>query len=975
MIAKAQIFGGDVVELGPGVLVAAFGLEAVEDAPVRAALAALAILRATGRARGDGAGPRVKIVVHVAQALVSQRQGAGTIDLQSKRAAWTTIEALVGLDALDTIVVSEASAPFLERRFELVSAGDASGVPFRRLARRERTGFGLGGRPLSRFVGRDGEIRLVTDRLASAGRGQGQVIGIVGEPGVGKSRFVYELTRLEATRDWRVLGCSGVSYGSTTPFLPIGDLLRRYFAIEDADGHEAIRERVTETILSRHEALKSSLTPLLSLLDIPIDDPSWTNLDPPRQRRRIQDAIKRLVLDESRIQPLLLIVEDLNWIDAETQALLDGLVESLPTAPLLLLVNYRPEYEHRWGSKTYYSQLRLDALPPESAGELLRALLGDDPGLGPLGPLLVERGNPFFIEESVRALVETGALVGEHGAYRLTRPIEAIEVPATVQVILAARIERLAPEDRRLLQTASVIGKDVPVVLLQAVTDAGEDDVQRGLAHLRAAEFLYETRLSPDAEYTFKHALTHEVTYGTLLPDRRIDLHARIVGAIERLYRDRLTGLVERLAHHAVRGELWEQAVTYLRRAGLKASARSANREAVSYFEEALAALAHRPETRETVEQAIDLRFDLQTALYPLGASERIVAYLREAERLARTLGDERRLGQLSVHMCHMRVLAGHPTEAIAFGQNARALSESLGDVPLQVTGNLYLGTAYVGAGDYRRAEDSLLTVLRLLDGQLSREWFGMTGFPAVMARSYLVMISADRGEFEQGIAHGQEGIRLAETLDHPYSLAAVCWALAYLRITKGDFADAMQLLERGLALSREWDLSVSVVRHMGSLGYTHVLLGRTAEGLPLLEHALTAFETMGNQAAQSVFLVDLGDAYVRVDRPEDAFECGGRALSLARECGQRGYEASALRLLGDVTARRDAPEHAERHYRDALTLAEELGMRPLAAHCRLGLGQLLRRTGTREQAQEHLTTAATMYREMDMPFWLARCQ
>jgi tetratricopeptide (TPR) repeat protein len=395
----------------------------------------------------------------------------------------------------------------------------------------------------------------------------------------------------------------------------------------------------------------------------------------------------------------------------------------------------------------------------------------------------------------------------------------------------------------------------------------------------------------------------------------------------------------------------------------------------VSYFEEALAALAHRPETRETVEQAIDLRFDLQTALYPLGASERIVAYLREAERLARTLGDERRLGQLSVHMCHMLVLAGHPTEAIAFGQNARALSESLGDVPLQVTGNLYLGTAYVGAGDYRRAEDSLLTVLRLLDGQLSREWFGMTGFPAVMARSYLVMISADRGEFEQGIAHGQEGIRLAETLDHPYSLAAVCWALAYLRITKGDFADAMQLLERGLALSREWDLSVSVVRHMGSLGYTHVLLGRTAEGLPLLEHALTAFETMGNQAAQSVFLVDLGDAYVRVDRPEDAFECGGRALSLARECGQRGYEASALRLLGDVTARRDAPEHAERHYRDALTLAEELGMRPLAAHCRLGLGQLLRRTGTREQAQEHLTTAATMYREMDMPFWLARCQ
>jgi tetratricopeptide (TPR) repeat protein len=973
MIGKVHVFGGEIVELGPDALVAAFGLEAVEDAPIRAALAALAILKATERGRSDGAGPRVKIIVHVAQVLVSQHQGTGAIDLEGKRAAWTTIDALVGLDQHDTIVVSEAAAPFLERRFELVSAGavGASGVAFRRLTRRERTGFGLGGRPLSRFVGREGELRLVTDRLASAARGQGQVVGIVGEPGVGKSRFVYELTRLDAMHDWRVLGCGGVSYGSTTPFLPIGDLLRRYFVIEDADGHDAIRERVTETILSRHEELKSYLTPLLSLLDLPVDDPAWKNLDPPQQRRRIQDAIRRLVLSESRIQPLLLIVEDLTWIDDETQALLDGLVESLPAARLLLLINYRPEYQQRWGSKTYYSQLRLDALPPERATEFLHALLGDDPGLGPLEPLMIERGNPFFIEESVRALVETGALAGEQGAYRLTRPIQTIEVPATVQMILAARIDRLPAEDKRLLQTASVIGKDVPVVLLQNVADAGEEDVQRGLAHLRAAEFLYETRLPPNAEYTFKHALTQEVAYGTLIQDRRTDLHARTVGVIERLYPDRLTEHVERLADHAMRGELWDKAVTYLHQAGLKDSARSANREAVSHFEGALVALGHRPESRETLEKAIDLRFDLQTALYPLGAFERIVAYLREAEGLARTLGDQRRLGQLAVHMCHTLVLAGRTTEALAFGENARQLSESLGDVPLQVMGNLYLGTACVGTGDYRRAEELLLRVLQLAEGELSRQWLGMTGFPAVMARSYLAMILADRGEFEQGIAHGQEGIRLAETLDHPYSLAAMCWALAYLQIARGDLEPAVLLLERGLALSRDWDLALSVARHTGSLGYTYMLLERTAEGLPLLEHALTDFESMGNRGAQSVFLVYLGHAYVLTDRLEEALGCAGRALSLAREGGQRGYEAQALWLLGEVTARRDSPERAEAHYREALAVAEELGMRPLAAHCHLGLGELYRRAGTREQAQEHRTTATTMYREMDMRFWL----
>ena len=223
-----------------------------------------------------------------------------------------------------------------------------------------------------------------------------------------------------------------------------------------------------------------------------------------------------------------MIFEDLHWIDSETQALLDGLIESLPTARVLLLVNYRPEYQHAWGGKTYYLQLRIDPLPPESAEELLHALLGEDRTLEPLKRMLIERteGNPFFLEESVRTLVETQVLVGERGAYRLARTPEAWQIPATAQAILAARIDRLAPEDKRLLQAASVIGKDVPFALLQAIADMPEDSLRRGLTHLQAAEFLYETSLFPDLEYTFKHALTHEVAYGSMLQDRRRVLHA-----------------------------------------------------------------------------------------------------------------------------------------------------------------------------------------------------------------------------------------------------------------------------------------------------------------------------------------------------------------------------------------------------------------------------------------------------------------
>jgi predicted ATPase len=603
-----------------------------------------------------------------------------------------------------------------------------------------------------------------------------------------------------------------VSYGRAAAYLPVIDLLKAYFRIEGLDGTQTIREKVTGKVLSLDRALEPTLTALLSLLEVPVEDEAWGRLDPPQRRQQTLDAVKRLLLRESQVQPLMLLFEDLHWIDAETQAVLDSLVETLPTARLLLLVNYRPEYQHGWTRKTYYSQLRLDALPPERAGELLNALLGDDPGLDPLKRLLVKRGNPFFIEESIRTLVETKALIQESGAYRLTRPIQAIEVPATVQVILAARIDRLSADDKQLLQLASVIGKDVPLVLLDAVAELAGDTLQRRLTHLQAAEFLYEARLFPDSGYTFKHALTHEVTYGTLLQERRKVLHARIMSAIERCYPARLTEHVERLAYHAVRGEVWEQAVTYLRQAGAKAFARSANREAVTCFEQALAALAYLPETRETLEHAIDLRFDLRTSLWPLGGRvEQILAYLREAEGLARVLDDERRLGTVSACMGHYFWITGKSAQARTSAQSAQIAGETLGDLSLQVGGNFYLGTSCHDSGDYRQAAGFFRKVMQLLQDDMSRERCGLTGFPAVMARWLLAECLAERGEFEEGLVHAQEGVRLAEVLDHAYSLSLACTGLGYLYDAKGEQDPAMHSLERALAISRESSLAVSV--------------------------------------------------------------------------------------------------------------------------------------------------------------------
>ena len=421
--------------------------------------------------------------VHLA-ARMEQLATPGSILLTA--ATLRLVEGLVQVHALGPIPVKGLVEPV--EVYELVGASALRGRFQARAAG-----------SLTRFVGRDTEVAALCQTLERAGAGHGQVVAVVGEAGVGKSRLLYEFVHSHHTQGWLVLEATSVSYSKATPYFPVVDLLKRYMHVEDRDEPRTVRAKVTGHLLTLDEALQETIPALLALLDVlPADSPFLT-LDPPQRRQRTLAALKRVLLRETQGQPLLLVFEDLHWLDTETQALLESLVESLPTARLLLLVNYRPEYQHGWGSKTYYTQLRLDPLPPTSTEAFLQAILGDDPSLVPLTRLLIARteGNPFFLEESVRTLVETGVLVGKPGAYRLVKPVDSLQVPATVQAVLAARIDRLPPEDKQLLQTAAVIGTEVPLALLQAIAELPEDALPRALAHLQAAEFLYETRLFP----------------------------------------------------------------------------------------------------------------------------------------------------------------------------------------------------------------------------------------------------------------------------------------------------------------------------------------------------------------------------------------------------------------------------------------------------------------------------------------------
>ncbi len=972
VVDKVQAFGGRVEALDRTGVDVAFGLDSIEEAPRRAANAALAIQKAAER-QGNQARHTfaLKVAIHAGSYMVGDVGGRSEIEQTAAREVAAILDALLAESEPAAIVVSGPTVPFLERRFKLAPA-DATGHA-RRVLGREGSGLGLWGR-LGQFVGRRQELELLENRWAAARRGSGQIVGLVGEPGVGKSRLLWELIHERPRPDCLLLEVAAVALA--TPYLPMIELVRRYFWLEAGEDAERVREKVRTAINALDPAFAPIVPPLLALLDVAPDDGEWPSLDPRQRRQRIIDALKALFLRESRRQPVLLVCEDAHWIDSESQAVLDALGEGIPTARLLLLITYRPEYQHRWGNKTFFSQLRVDPLDADQARDLLRGWLGDEPSLAELAGHLIDwtEGNPLFLEELVRTLVEIGTLVGERGSYRLVTPVTAIRVPATVEEVLGARIDRLPPGQRELLQSAAVIGRDVPQAVLAGVTGLPDPELRERLGELREAEFLYETATFPEAEYTFKHALTHEVAYQSLPGDRRRALHARSVHVVETVYAGRLEEQVEHLAHHAFEGQLWAAATEYLRHAGTRAFERFANREAAARFFQALQALAHLPETRQRLEEAIDLRFELRNALTPLGEARRTLESLQEARGLAERIGDARRLGRALAFETNARYLVGEFAEAMATGHRAHETAAVLGNFALETATAMYLGRALHALGEYRRAIDVLRPVVISLVGARAQEHLGLPVLPAVFARSHLVLCLGEVGEFEEALRVAQEGIALAEATGHPDTLLWAHRGAGLLHLTRGDWPAAVRGLGPALAIARENQLAAYVSPLASALGFALAHEQQLAAGLALLEEAVESAVNRKQVANEALVAMRLATGYLLAERLDRAEASVRRALELSRTRRERGVEAYALHVGGQISARQGRGEWptAEARYTEALRGANDLGMRPLAARCRVALGELLLAGGDRATARAHAEAAVGDLRGMGMTALLA---
>jgi predicted ATPase/class 3 adenylate cyclase len=820
-------------------------------------------------------------------------------------------------------------------------------------------------RGLMQFVGRQRELELMQQAWEQAKRGQGQIVAAVGEPGVGKSRLFYEF-KLQAQRHGLVLETFSVSHGKAYPYLPLIALLNTYFQLTPQDDDQRRREQVTGKVLTLDRRLEDTLPYVAALVGVEEAEASLAQFDPQLRRRRTFEAITQLLLRESLNQPVLLMVEDLHWLDSETQAWLSLFSDRVATARLLLLVNYRPEFQHTWGSKTYYSQLRLDPLGPEEAHALLTALLGDHAALQPLKPFILAKtaGNPFFMEEMVQTLVDQGVLRrNPAGGMQLVSPVTssalaALQLPPTVQGVLAARIDRLPAEEKALLQTLAVLGKEFAWSLLTQVTDQPDEELQWLLAHLQAEEFIYEQPAFPESAYIFKHALTQEVAYNAVLLERRRAVHERAAQAIEGLFAERLPEHYHTLAHHYRRSGNTAKAVDYLHRAGHQAVERSAYTEAISHLTAALDLLTTLPETREHSQQELTVQMTLGIALRATkGSSAPEVEQLNiRARELCEQVGEPPQLFRVLWGFWLMYNGRGEYQTMRALGEQLLSLAQRLEDPDLLLEAHHALWTSLFNGGELAAARMHQEQGLRLYDPLRHRTHAALySGHdPGVCCRYRAAPALWLLGYPDQAVASSQAALALAQQLAHPYSLTQALYWAAVLHHLRREVPLTQAHAEAAMTIATDQGFQ-QLAGAMPLRGWALTVSGHGEEGITRIR--LAVHRATRATRDRTYHLALLAEASAQVGQTAEGLEAVTEALTTLGKTGVRWWEAELYRLRGELLLQHAVaqPEEAEACFQQALDIARRQQAKSLELRAAMSLSRLWQRQGKRDAARELL--------------------
>jgi tetratricopeptide (TPR) repeat protein len=821
-------------------------------------------------------------------------------------------------------------------------------------------------RGLTKFVGRQREMDALKHAAKQAMAGRGQIVAVMAEPGIGKSRLFYEF-KATSQSGWMVLEAFSVSHGKASAYLPVLDLLSQYFEINRDDDDRKRRERVLGKVLGLDRTLEDTLPYLYSLQSITEAGDSLAQMDPQIRRRRTLEAIKRILLRESLNQPLMIIFEDLHWIDSETQAFLNLLVDTIANARILLLVNYRPEYRHEWGSRTHYTQLRLDPLSRESAEEMLSALLTDEKDPIPLRRFIIERteGTPFFMEEIVQPLFEDGVLQ-RNGVVKLGQPMSTVKVPTTVQAVLASRIDRLAPAEKELLQTLAVLGREFSLTLVQRVTTRSSDELQQMLSQLQLSEFINEQPAVGEVEFSFKHALTYEVAYNSILAERRRALHERAGHAIEELYAHPLEDHYGDLARHYLRSDDAAKAVQYARLAAEQAASRGTFAEAAKLVEAGLSLLDKVPEVNERQRAELALRAIESTIMFVShgGPSlEREHAVKRVCE-LAEMIGAKEQSLRGLMTLCNVYFTRGEPREGFELAKRCISLAKETQDPSLLADAFYSAGIMAFSCGRMRDAASYFNDAVQHMNR--STQTVSVVGFPYGAFASIRALPLPLLGCVSEGFKQAEEGLRFTRKSGNLFFLGLALTLKAIFDSLTREPGQARVLTEEAIALSQEngfaqW-LNLGHCLH----GWALLDLGLPEEAIAEMEEAIAACGHMGGMPRLQYYKCLLGQGYARIGESEKALATLNKALEHIERTGEKIDQADILRLKGEILLMRDrrATQEAEGCFRLALEVARMQEAKWWELRTTVSLARLLRDTNRRDEARSVLAEIYNWFTE-----------
>jgi class 3 adenylate cyclase/tetratricopeptide (TPR) repeat protein len=829
------------------------------------------------------------------------------------------------------------------------------------------------------FTGREQELTVLYACLEKALAGMGQFVTVVGEAGLGKSRLAYEFRHSLNRSAITVLQGRCQSYGASIPYFPHINALRRGLSLRDEDTPAELHEKAVSNVLAIDVSLEKYLPIYIHLLSIPSEVyPLPQHLQGQELTIAIQEALVAIFILKAKNQPTVLVFEDWHWADEASDSTLKHIVSLIAPHPLMVLVIYRPEFSANWGNWSHHTTIVLNVLDQLNSENIIKSIWKADDLPRRIITLVHEQtgGNPFFVEEISSELIESGTVQVNDRQAVLKRSVDNLALPNTVQAVIRARLDRLDRRSRESLRLASVIGREFARRILEQISDSSER-LSESLETLKNLELIQQIRVIPEAEYLFKHVITQEVTYETLLKQKRKELHGLVGQAIEGLYADRREEFYEMLAFHYRRAEDWSRAYRYNREAGLKAQSLSAYIETISYLDTALESLKKLPRSRIHFEQEIDLRHNMRSALFPLGRHDDWAEHVRKAELLAREINDNARLAKCYNFLSSHHWIHGRNKEAIALCEEAIRLAESAGDFSVEVTAKFHLGIPLLNTGEFQRQVILHREVAERLSGPSALERHGLSSVPAVTTRGLLTWGLSELGEFDEAEMWAMQGIEFAGQVRNVFSTAFVhaCSGLAYLR--KGEIDTALKLLQTADTMVRDADIQSIFSFVAASLGYIHLLSGRPDDALSILEEAVKP-QNLDSCIHSSVYpITALSEALRLNGQLAKAFEAVEEALRIYRQTEEHYFGAWALLAMAKIRSEKDPEqiEQAKQIYLQSRELAEKLKMHPLLAHCSLELGQFYTRSGETEKARSELIKAIDLFRSLDMRFWLPKAE